>query len=177
MGTGIFLPTAKEPRVRMNHADTGFVVLQFRSLRHCLIQQLQVVNVQRAVPVHIGDRQLHGGQRNLPGQMAVDLVNVQNVHRAVAVHIALDGRDLFRSGGMAGGAGECQRPGFVSCGGDADHTVIPDMTRGGNNFLRHQHGIAHGAMLALGQTGLGTGRSLSGVHDLSVTRGEDHCTL
>lgn len=158
-------------RTNEQQVDTGFVVLQFRSLRHCLIQQLQVVNVQRAVPVHVGDRQLHGGQRNLPGQMAVDLVNVQNVHRAVAVHIALDGRDLFRSGGMAGGAGECQRPGFVSCGGDADHTVIPDMTLGGNNFLRYQHSIAHGAMLAPGQTGLGTGSGLGGVHDLGVTGG------
>ena len=38
------------------------------------------------------------------------------------------------------------------------------MTSGGNNFLRHQHGIAHGAMLTLGQTSLGTGRSLGSVY-------------
>ena len=39
-GNRHFFADRKEPRVRMVHADTGFVVLQFRSLRHCLIQPL-----------------------------------------------------------------------------------------------------------------------------------------
>ena len=43
------------------------------------------------------------------------------------------------------------------------------MTLCGDFFLRHQHSIAHGAVLACCQTGFGTGRSLCGVHDLGVT--------